>query len=367
MTCQEVQKQLSAFLDESLDAIRMKGIETHLNSCLACRTEANSLSDCVRRVAELPLVEPPAGFAQRVMARVREIEVEPQGWRSFIASFKSTVPIQAAAVVMIAVLAVLVYQRENQLAENESSRQATPPVEPKTDLITATAEPTRVPAKPETERAPVAQQDFARARQEQPVRNTLSATGQATPSAATVEDSKMESRIATPRRPTIQAQEVATGRESFHPGADAFGFGAPIGALSRAPTRSAPLASPERIFSPLSEPIADIEFIVRRRSFESRDQAKDEASGDPPKRSEADAAIASAVARRAVPAPASPSSIVELRWFGVSSDRYEQFRKELTAEAHIDSERSLSGVDKEYPSKTPRELLIKVIILPSER
>jgi hypothetical protein len=56
-----------------------------------------------------------------------------------------------------------------------------------------------------------------------------------------------------------------------------------------------------------------------------------------------------------------------MRWFGVPADRYEQFRKDLAAEAHIDAERSMSGADKEFPSNSPRELLIKVIILPSER
>jgi hypothetical protein len=56
-----------------------------------------------------------------------------------------------------------------------------------------------------------------------------------------------------------------------------------------------------------------------------------------------------------------------MRWFAVPADRYEQFRKELAAEAHIDSERSVAGMENEFPSKSSRELLIKIIILPSER
>jgi hypothetical protein len=121
----------------------------------------------------------------------------------------------------------------------------------------------------------------------------------------------------------------------------------------------------------LSEPSADFEFIVRRRPperRESQEQTEEPGGAAPSARAETDAAIAYAAAKRAVPAPAAPSSsIVEMRWFGVPGDRYEQFRKDLAAEAHIDSERSLSGVDKESLSKSSRDLLIKVIILPSDR
>jgi hypothetical protein len=379
MNCPEVQTQLSEFLEKSLDAIRMKSIETHLNSCPVCRNEATGLSDCVRQVAELPIIELPVGFAQRVMAHVREIEVEPRGWQRFIAAFRATVPIQAAAVVMIAVLAVLLYQKETQIRESDPGQRTTVPlalpIEQKTNFVIETARSNaRSPSsaeeiKRETGRPSVAERSPAPARQEQ-ASDSASMKDQATlPLPGTKTAKPSESRIAPSRRPAIQAQEVATGRGSFRPSADAFGFGATIGALSQAPFRNAPFAPAERAFSPLSEPTADIEFIVRRRPFERRDQQKEEASSDSPvKRSEADAAIATAVAKRAVPAPAPPaSSIVEMRWFAVPADRYEQFRKELAAEAHIDSERSMSGMDKEFSSRSSRELLIKVIILPSER
>ena len=376
MNCQDVQPQLSEFLEKSLDAIRTKSIESHLISCPACRAEANSLFDCIRQVANLPIVEPPAGFARRVMAHVREIEIEPRGWKRFIAGFRVVLPIQAAALVMVAVVAVLLYQKETKISQPDPVQLTSlPPVSPlsaeeKTNTALDSA-PSRPSTLRETRRAPVAEQNRAQARQQQ-VSDKLSLKDQAAAPAASANTEKpSEGRIATPRRPTIQAQEVATGGRTFRPRTEVFDFGAAIGALSQTPFRNEPFAVAERASSPLSEPSADIEFIVRRRPFERREQSeeKEESSSDAlRKRAEADAVIAAAAARRAVPAPASPpSSIVEMRWFAVPAARFEQFRKDLAAEAHIDSERPTGSTDKESTSPSSRELLIKVIILPSER
>lgn len=177
-------------------------------------------------------------------------------------------------------------------------------------------------------------------------------------------DNQTQSPIAAPRRAPIQAQEVATGRSSFRSSAEPSGFGAAIGALNQPPFRSAPFPAAERAFSPLSEPNADIELIVRRRAWERRTQVEETTEDVQQKRSEADAVIASAAARRAVPAPGmGNSSIVEMRWFGVPAHLYGEFRNQLAAEAHIDSERPITG----KRDNRSEELLIKVIILPSDR
>ena len=373
MNCHDVQMRLSEFLDKSLDAIRTKSIETHLISCPACRAEAHSLSNCIRQVANLPIVEPPPGFSRRVMAHVREIDIEPRGWERFFAAFRVTMPIQAAAVVMIAILAVLLYQNDQKITESDPAQlTALPPSsveEQKNSVVdTAPSRPNTPNTRRDNRRAPVAEQD----RPQDQVPDTLSLRAEAAgPAASTKTEELSERRIAAPRRPTIQAQEVATGGRPFGPRTDAFDFGAAIGALSQTPFRNAPFAAAERASSPLSEPSADIEFIVRRRPFERREQGaeKEESSSDARRnRAEADAVIAAAAARRAVPAPASAaSSIVEMRWFAVPAARFEQFRKDLAAEAHIDSERPIGSTDKEFTSPSSRELLIKVIILPSER
>ena len=120
------------------------------------------------------------------------------------------------------------------------------------------------------------------------------------------------------------------------------------------------------MLSPLSEPSADFEFIVRRRTVERREAA--EHREEPENRREATAAIASAAAQRAVPAPATPSSsIVVMRLYTVAPHHFEQFRKELASEAIIESEKRLAAVEDDVFSQSARDLLVKIVILPSER
>lgn len=374
MNCQEVQLQLSGYLEKSLDAIRMKSIETHLVSCPFCRAETHGLADCIRQMADLPILEPPAGFAQRVMTHAREIEIEPRRWQWLFAAFTSTVPIQAAAVVLVAVLAVLLYQKnprfEDPSVAGLSAARAPLQAEPKTSRG---AENAPIPAAAPTGsqdnpreiriRSESTPQPAARAPRQVPANTLAKNDAPESPSIPSTQSEKSpEARVDAPRRAPIQAQEVSTGRESSRPRADALG----LGALNRQLFRGGP-SSTERALSPLSEPSADFEFIVRRRP--PRFAQREGASGDAMhKRSEADAAIAAAAAQQAVPAPASPaSSIVEIRWFTVAPHHLQQFRQELAAEAAIDSEKAAAPAEREFALKSARELLIKVTILPSER
>ena len=371
MNCQEVQLQVSGYLEKSLDAIRMKSIETHLVSCPSCRAETHGLSDCIRQIADLPLLEPPAGFAQRVMAHAREIEIEPRRWQWLFTAFKLTVPIQAAAVVLVAVLAVLLYQKEPRFKDPSvtelSASRAPLQTEQKTSRgAESAAAPAPALTAPEDNRREIRTRlDSSPPAPRQPTSGNALAKDEALvppaiPSAQSEKTS--EARVDAPRRAPIQTQEVSTGRESPRSRADAIG----IGGLNRQLFRGGP-SSTERALSPLSEPSADFEFIVRRRP--PRFDQRESASGDAlRKRSEADAAIAAAAAQQAVPAPASPaSSIVEIRWFTVAPHHLQQFRQELAAEAAIDSEKAAAPAEREFALKSARELLIKVTILPSER
>ena len=381
MNCQEIELHLSGYLEKSLDAIRMKSIETHLNTCPFCRAELHTLSDCIRLVADLPILEPPSGFAQGVMAQAREIELEPRPWRRFFAAFKLTAPVQAAAVVLVGVLAVVLYQREPQVKDIAFTKppQATPlEVQDKTTLDGMESTPV---AAPKDSRSRGARREINTAAKTAPpsalqARQAPSAAGNLmkdeaiTPqSPRSIEPEKasekaVESGIVAPRRATIQAQEVSTG-ESLRSSADALGVGAAVGALSRSPFRASPFSS-ERALSPLSEPNPDFEFVVKRRSSERREQ-KQAANNDLRKRSDATAG-ATSVAEGSVASPGMPANqVVEIRWFTVAQQHYEQFKKELAAEAIIDSERSVAAKENDFGLKTPRELLIKVTILPSER
>jgi hypothetical protein len=371
MNCQEVQLQLSGYREKSLDAIRMKGIETHLGSCPFCRAEAHGLSDCIGLVADLPLVNPPAGFAQRVMAHAREIELELRPWQRLLAALRSTAPIQATAVLLVGILAVFMYEKEPRLREASIVESTPAPTRAESETPAVAAE-TATTARATVKGPTPARENAAQTTPSSPAVTPARTPPTANPPAA--EPAAVAQSIAEPqpeklpevpiarRRPPIRAQEVSTGREFVQPNSDAFN----IGAFNQPPFIGVPFAA-GRALSPLSEPSADFEFIVRRRGIERREAA--ERSDELRKRSEADAAIATAAAQRTVPTPAAPSSsIVEIRWFTVQPHHLEHFRKELAAEANIDSEKAGATAEKEVAAKSPRDpLLIKVIILPSER
>jgi hypothetical protein len=383
MNCQEIELQLSGYLEKSLDSIRMKSIETHLSTCPFCRAELHTLSDCIRIVADLPKVEPPSGFSQRIMACAREIDLEPRSWQRFLAAFKLTVPVQAAAVVLVSVLAVVLYQKEPQLKDiafTESSR-ATPPLEVQEKTTDNRLESVPVTPLQNDSLSRSAKRDIQTARETpsaQPANQARQAaasrlmkdeavTPQSPPSVESEKatEKASENRIVAPRRATIQAQEVSTGSDSLRPSADALGSGAAVGALSRSPFRAPPFSAGKAL-SPLSEPNPDFEFVVKRRSSERHDQNQ-ASSNELRKRSEATVGATSA-GERSVGAPGTPASqIVEIRWFTVAQQHYDQFRKELAAEALIDSEKSIAAKENDFGLKTQRDLLIKVTILPSER
>ena len=112
MNCEEVQKYLSDFLDKSLDNERARAIEDHLAACSRCSEEMASLAECQRLVSGLPAVELPLGFTNRVMARVREAANPPSLWERLFLPLQIKIPLQATAVVLIAVLAAYIYQKE---------------------------------------------------------------------------------------------------------------------------------------------------------------------------------------------------------------------------------------------------------------
>src|SRR5262249_36492243 len=112
MNCAEVQKYLSDFLEKSLDNERAGAIEDHLPACSPCSEEFVGLAECQKLVSRLPQVELPAGFTHQVMARVREAAQPPSLWKRLFWPLRIKIPLQATAVVLIALLAAYIYQKE---------------------------------------------------------------------------------------------------------------------------------------------------------------------------------------------------------------------------------------------------------------
>jgi hypothetical protein len=63
-------------------------------------------------------IDPPLGFAQRVMAHVRDIEPKPSLWQRLILPLTSRVPVRATALAAVAIVAIALYQKEQPLKQN---------------------------------------------------------------------------------------------------------------------------------------------------------------------------------------------------------------------------------------------------------
>ena len=111
MNCEEVQKQLSDLLDKSLDIKRAQEIQDHLAACSPCSAEMASLAEYQQLVSNLPAIEPPVGFTAGVMAKVREAVQPPTLWERLFLPLQIKIPLQATAVIVIAVLAAYIYQK----------------------------------------------------------------------------------------------------------------------------------------------------------------------------------------------------------------------------------------------------------------
>ncbi len=70
MDCAALLRELSDYLDNQVDAALRQEIETHLKACKRCWVLTDSLRKTLRIVADEHVVELPAGFSERLKARL---------------------------------------------------------------------------------------------------------------------------------------------------------------------------------------------------------------------------------------------------------------------------------------------------------
>jgi Putative zinc-finger len=128
MTCADVREQLSLLLDDALTVAERQALETHLAGCGECRRELEQLRGTVGLLRHLPPVHAPAGFVDRVMA-----EASRPPWRrrvldALFRPLRVKLPLEAAAVLLVGVSALYVYQRtpEVQQLARQGPRELSP-------------------------------------------------------------------------------------------------------------------------------------------------------------------------------------------------------------------------------------------------
>jgi anti-sigma factor RsiW len=83
VTCRDVQDAAAEYALDILDADERSAIAAHLLRCRECRAEVDAMNGVSSRLLELvPGTEPPLGFDQRVLARVRRDRSAGRRWVS---------------------------------------------------------------------------------------------------------------------------------------------------------------------------------------------------------------------------------------------------------------------------------------------
>jgi hypothetical protein len=139
---------LPAYLEEILSSEEKSNITGHLAACPRCRRALAGLKRADTLLHGLEEVEPPLFFEQRIMARVREEAGQKQGisriLRRLFYPLHIKVPVQAVAMLLVAVFAIHVYRT----GEPELKQLAPLPIpltQPEKGQVTAEAPKNFVP------------------------------------------------------------------------------------------------------------------------------------------------------------------------------------------------------------------------------
>jgi hypothetical protein len=107
----DIRHKLSDYLDGSISAREKTEIENHLKTCRECSDALQELRKTIEHIKTVDEIDPPAWMTQKIMAAVRaEAEGKESIFRRFFHPLTSKIPIQAIALLFVAVTGFYVYQ-----------------------------------------------------------------------------------------------------------------------------------------------------------------------------------------------------------------------------------------------------------------
>jgi len=115
MTCHDAREQFSALVDGALTADERDGLDAHLATCADCRRELQRFRDTVSLVRRVAPARAPAGFVDRVLEAARPVPWPRRLVRGLFLPWPVKLPMEAAAVVLVAVGVALVYRGSPEL------------------------------------------------------------------------------------------------------------------------------------------------------------------------------------------------------------------------------------------------------------
>lgn len=112
MNCQEIQDDLSSYIDKALPEKEMMLIEEHLSRCPRCQKEYEALKVTVNMISSLGEIIPPAGFRRELRKKLenaapKQEEKSGQGLiHTWLSKLRATglIPVAAALLIMLAVV-----------------------------------------------------------------------------------------------------------------------------------------------------------------------------------------------------------------------------------------------------------------------
>ncbi|MFI5374803.1 MAG: zf-HC2 domain-containing protein [Candidatus Rokuibacteriota bacterium] len=121
MTCHDARESFSGVLDEALAPDERREVAVHLEGCPDCRRELARLEQTVALLHRVEPARAPVGFVDRVMEAARPRPWYRRAAAAIFVPFSVKLPAEATALVMVALLAVYVFERTPAL--QESARQ----------------------------------------------------------------------------------------------------------------------------------------------------------------------------------------------------------------------------------------------------
>jgi anti-sigma factor RsiW len=117
MTCRDARELFSALVDDVLAPEGRALCTAHLASCAECRRELDRFEKTVGVLRAVVPVRAPAGFVDRVVQAAQPAPWYQRVLRRFFLPLHVKIPLEATAVVLVAVAAVYVFQHSPELEE----------------------------------------------------------------------------------------------------------------------------------------------------------------------------------------------------------------------------------------------------------
>jgi hypothetical protein len=147
MTCHDARELFSALIDETLTREERADVYGHLVTCAECRRELASIERTVALVRGASPVRAPIGFVDRVVAAARPAPWYVRAARAAVLPWPVKLPLGAAAVVLVAGLAVLMF-RGSQEQQGTARYDSAPSVLADRRVTESPPPPASAPAAP---------------------------------------------------------------------------------------------------------------------------------------------------------------------------------------------------------------------------